>query len=78
MKGSDSNKICEWATNWKTTYRLGDFNEHVRKHDKGFEGMHKVNQIKEMWMEQDCWCVVMKKSCAWLTRSSKRVIENNL
>ena len=44
---------------------LEDFNGHVKKYVKSFEGVHGRNGIgKKMQKKEDCWGSVMKERCA--------------
>ena len=62
----------EMASEWdfgsssKIIVSLGDFNGHVGKCVKGFEGVPGRNGIGKRNAE-DCWSFVMKESCAWQT-----------
>ena len=53
-----------WEVLVKSLFFRGDFNGHVEKCAKSFEGVHGgVVLGKEMQKEEDCWRSVMKKSC---------------
>jgi len=53
---------------------VGDFNGHVEKVSKVC--MKEMELGREIWREECCWSIVMKKKCAWRTLGIEKMRGN--